>query len=134
MMVSRRVDDSLVAEMVRMGCASETEADGESVHKPELDPLPPHTNDWNRNIVTLKKVVDTLGVVYTGGGVVEGHHNFHVVSLPGQSLDVHRMVSMGSDAMLHMRDGFRGLWAKSFDSHMCYRVDRLSGVVSRLNH
>lgn len=130
-MVSRRVDDSLAAEMVRMGCTSTDEGVDGGL---ELDPLPPHTNDWNRNIVTLKRVVDTLGVVYAGGGVVEGHHDFHVVGLPGQSLDVHRMVSMGSDAMLHMRDGFRGLWAKSFDSHMCYRVDRSSGVVSKLNH
>lgn len=130
-MVSRRVGDSLAAEMVRMGCASKTEAEDECVHGLELDPLPPHTNDSNRNIVTLKKVVDTLGVVYAGGGMVD---DFHVVSLPGQSLDVHRMVSMGSDAMLHMRDGFRGLWAKSFDAHMCYRVDRSSGVILKLNH
>ena len=148
-MMSRRVDDSLAAEMARMGCISMDEGVGGGL---ELDPLPPYTNDLNRNIVTLKKVVDTLGVVYDGAGDGRSSHssgvggnddrdsgsssNSHlcIVSLPGQSLDVHRMVSMGSDAMLHMRDGFRGLWAKSFDAHMCYRVDRGGGGVLKLNH
>ena len=112
-----------------MGCVPAGATDA----VPLLEPLRPHTNEFNRNMVTLRGVVNTIGVIYdeTDGELPS------IVSVPGQSLDVHRMVSMESEALVHMRDGFRRLWAKSFESHACYRVSGGNGsggmVVSRSN-
>ena len=111
----RRVVDSLQSEMNRMGCGG----GGDLV----LAPMPPRTNEENRHMVTLERVVDNLAITYTGvggdGGMVALEN---VMRLPSQSIDVHRMMVFGSEAMMHTRDGFRILWARSFQTHTCYHV------------
>lgn len=112
----RAVEHSLREEMVSMGCID----GGEGV---VVDPLPPHTNPHNRSMVTLPMVVENLVFCYLpqgggGGGFVLGS----VDALPSQCLDVHRYMMHGSSSMLVVRDGFRRLWARSFEVHSCYSL------------
>ena len=119
-MRGREVKDSLKCEMQRMGCIGARGGDT------CVASLPPPTNSYNQNIVTLPRVVDNIGVVYTASadkGAARGLVLNQMFRLPSQCLDVHRMVVYGSPAMQTMRDGFRNLWAKSFQAHQSFQVD-----------
>lgn len=101
----------LEAEMVRMGIGGE---------RVEISPLPPKTNEFNKSMVTLPRVVENLAISYVSDS--KRISLLDIARLPSQSMDVHRMVVYGSESMVHMRDGFRRLWARSFDTHTCYCV------------
>ena len=123
---TREVQDSLKDEMLRMGCIGMDDL-------LEVTNLSPPTNEDNRSIVTISRVVDTLCIPYVL------HENNHTVlqnrdlfsSLPSQTLDVHRLVGFNTNGILEMRDGFRRLWAKSFFNHACYHVEH-GQIVRRL--
>lgn len=134
---SRRVEDSLVAEMHRMGCLFPQETSQQGSHPPRIDPLPPHTNDQNRSIVTLRGVVGMLGVCYEereeSATTSASTFDFKSVQqIPGQSLDVHRIVSVDSNGLSHIRDGYRRLWTRSFECHACYGIDRDCSTIVRI--
>lgn len=101
----REVKHPLLEEMGCMGCL----IDGAGVV-----PLPPHTNEHNRSVVTLPMAVEHLIVCYTGGVMCS------VDRVPGQSLDVHRYLDYGSPAMVAIKDGLRRLWNRSFECHGCF--------------
>ncbi len=119
---SRHVDGLLGDEMVRMGMI-------DSTCDFWIIPLPPMTNEHNKSMVTLEKIVENLMVTYTGDHKKVSF--LDVARLPSQPLDIHRMVVRESGAMMEMRDGFRRLWNRSFDLHSCYHVFGDS-VVGRL--
>lgn len=125
-LLEREVTDSLRCEMQRMGCI---EGEGAVC----VAGLPPQSNEHNQNIVTLPRVVDSIGVVYTAASGSMGSKLVlsDVFRLPSQCLDVHRMVSYGSPAMHSMREGFRKLWGKSFQCHLSFSLDRV-GCVERI--
>jgi len=99
-------------EMAKMGIGGE---------RIEIEPLPPKTNEFNKSMVTLPRVVENLAISYTSQDS-KRISLLDIARLPSQSMDVHRMVVYGSESMMHMRDGFRRLWARSFDTHTCYCV------------
>lgn len=118
----REVHDSLHNEMVRMGLVP--------AGSPAcvISSLPSHTNEHNRSIVTLPRVVDTYAFAYAQegkglggqGGTMAFQGLQHAICVPSQSLDVHRIACMDSEGMREMRDGFRFLWARSFELHTSY--------------
>jgi hypothetical protein len=114
---TRLVTDSLHLEMLRMGCTTSSSC--------IIQGLPKCTNEYNRNLVTLPRVVDTMAVTYFKDG---GTFSLSAVCrIPSQCIDVHRLVSYDSAGMFEMRDGFRRLWSKSFYDHVCCAV--ADGVV-----
>ena len=125
MLHCRQVEDSLESEMLRMGQCMPGEA-------LSIVPLPEVTNQHNKSMVTLSRVVDNLAICYAASSpstVVLADF----IRLPSQCLDVHRILSYGSEAMLHMRDGFRILWTRSFSIHTCYHVSGDGEILGKLH-